>query len=130
MAERSSDWLEQAKRDFAAAEKEARNDFFEWACFIYQQAAEKAIKAVYQKLSGEVWGHSVFSLLKGLSDKLKIEDALLESGKQLDKFYISARYPNGWVEGFPGQMITKKEAEDARDCAEKIMRFCEDFLVK
>lgn len=110
--------------------KKRKINFFEWACFIYQQAAEKAVKAVYQKLGGEVWGHSVFSLLKGLKEKLEIDSELLEYAKLLDKFYISARYPNGWVEGFPGEMITQKEAEDARCCSEKIMRFCEDILAR
>ncbi|MBU1128129.1 MAG: HEPN domain-containing protein [Candidatus Omnitrophica bacterium] len=130
MAERSKDWMNQAKRDFQAAQEEEKKDFFEWACFIHQQAAEKAVKAVYQKLSAEAWGHSVFSLFKGLREKLEIDQDLLESAKLLDRFYISARYPNGWVEGFPGELITRKEAESAGSCAEKIIRFCEGILAK
>lgn len=130
MPERSKDWFAQAKRDFVAAEIQEKEKIFEWACFIYQQGAEKAIKAVYQRLGAEVWGHSVFSLLKGLGEKISVDSQLLEFGKTLDGFYISARYPNGWVEGFPGELITQKEAQDARNCAEEIIRFCETFLAK
>lgn len=56
MPERSSDWLKQALRDLESAKVQKQNNFFEWACFISQQAAEKAIKAVYQKLGAESWG--------------------------------------------------------------------------
>jgi len=128
MPERSKDWLAQAKRDFEAGRREEDAQFYEWACFIYQQSAEKALKAVYQKLGGECWGHSVYNLLRGLQEKIKIDEDLLDRGKTLDKYYISTRYPNGWCEGFPGQFISKQETEYARNCAEKILRFCESVL--
>lgn len=99
MAERSKDWLNQAKRDFEAAKKQEEHGFYEWACFIYQQAAEKAIKGVYQKLGGEAWGHSINELLKGIKEKVKIDEDLIEKGKTLDKFYIPARYPIIWLAG-------------------------------
>ena len=38
---------------------------YEWACFAAQQAAEKVIKAVFQKLGGEAWGHSRHRLVEG-----------------------------------------------------------------
>ena len=130
MPERSKDWFEQAKRDFNAAQKEEEAHFFEWACFIYQQAAEKALKAVYQKLAAEAWGHSIYNLLKGLQERKKIDNELFNNAKQLDRFYIPARYPNGWSEGFPGEFITQEDAVNARNCAEKILRFCEGILAE
>jgi len=51
--ERSADWMKQAERDIENAEYEMRGGFYEWACFLSQQAAEKALKSVYQKLGGE-----------------------------------------------------------------------------
>lgn len=41
--ERSRDWIEQAKSDLEIG-------FYEWACFSSQQAAEKGVKAVFQKM--------------------------------------------------------------------------------
>lgn len=58
MAERSTDWLKQAKRDLEAARKMAQGALYEWACFASQQAAEKAIKAVFQKMGGLELGAS------------------------------------------------------------------------
>lgn len=59
MAERSGDWYRQARRDLDSARAQRAAEFFEWACFISQQASEKALKAALQKLGGEAWGHSI-----------------------------------------------------------------------
>ncbi len=40
--------------------------YYEWACFSAQQAAEKAVKALYQELGIDVWGHSIWRLLDRL----------------------------------------------------------------
>lgn len=57
MPERSTDWIKQAERDIESARAQMKDEFFEWSCFIAQQGAEKAVKAVYQKIGGEAWGH-------------------------------------------------------------------------
>ena len=56
MVERSRDWMDQALRDLRLAEKCILDDFYKWACFLSQQASEKAVKAVFQALGGEAWG--------------------------------------------------------------------------
>lgn len=47
MANRATDWLRQAMRDLEQAQDCQRATRHEWACFIAQQAAEKAVKARY-----------------------------------------------------------------------------------
>ncbi len=37
----SGDWMAQAKRDLESAEWAMRGGYYEWACFMGQQAAEK-----------------------------------------------------------------------------------------
>ena len=59
MATRAEDWLRQAKRDLEHARHALEDGDYEWSCFAAQQAAEKAVKAVYQKLGADAWGHSV-----------------------------------------------------------------------
>lgn len=130
MPERSADWYKQAERDLASAKAQIDAGFFEWSCFIAQQAAEKAIKAVYQKLGADAWGHAVTELLTGLGERLTVSQYLLDKAKALDKYYIPARYPNGWVSGFPGQYLTKKDAEDAISDSGEILRFCKGLLAK
>lgn len=130
MSERSSDWLKQAVRDLKSAKAQSKDGFFEWSCFIAQQSAEKAVKSVYQKMGAEAWGHSVSDLLSGLSKKIKISPELINSAKKLDRFYIPARYPNGWASGIPSQYISRKDAQDAISNSKKILRFCKGILAK
>lgn len=52
MPERSTDWMKRARRALEAVRRVADETFFEWACFVFQQAAKKGVKAVFQKLGG------------------------------------------------------------------------------
>ena len=58
--------MKQAVRDLENAKHELAGRYYEWSCFIAQQAAEKAVKAVFQKLGAEAFGHSVTGLLENL----------------------------------------------------------------
>jgi HEPN domain-containing protein len=55
MPERSRDWLRQAEADLRAARDSRESEHFEWAAFASHQAAEKAIKALYQHLHSEIF---------------------------------------------------------------------------
>ncbi|GAB6148717.1 hypothetical protein JCM10135_12590 [Stetteria hydrogenophila] len=70
MVERGRDWIRQAERDLENARYELEGGYYEWACFLAQQAAWKAVKAVYQKLGYEAFGHSVAGLLKRLPKEI------------------------------------------------------------
>lgn len=130
MPDRSADWLKQAKRDLENARWEVEGGFYEWGCFVCQQASEKALKGVYQRLGGQAWGHSVAVLLEGLREKVKVEEDLIDCGKLLDRFYITTRYPNGWNQGTPQDYYTKKDTDDALRCGDEIIRFCEGLLAE
>jgi HEPN domain-containing protein len=125
MPNRWRDWLAQAKRDLNHAIHACEDEDFEWSCFSAQQGAEKAVKAVFLHLHGESWGHSVFALLKALSDKIEVSERLIEAAKNLDKHYIPTRYPNGFDSGMPGEYYTKKDAQEAIKNAREIIEFCE-----
>jgi len=129
MAQRYKDWLKQAKRDLEHARHALGDREYEWSCFASQQSAEKAVKAVYQKIGADAWGHSVSILLANLPDKLRPDEEIVDLAKELDKHYISPRYPNFHPEGAPFEHYTKKEAERATDYAGKIISFCEDKLL-
>ncbi|HOW34728.1 MAG TPA: HEPN domain-containing protein [Methanoregulaceae archaeon] len=128
MPERSTDWMEQATRDLQMAAHAATSGFPEWACFIAQQAAEKAIKAVYQKKGGVAWGHSVADLLQGLPVDCQVPAALLKLARNLDRWYIQARYPDGFPQGKPGDYVDREDAGDAISSAGRILQFCEGLL--
>jgi HEPN domain-containing protein len=128
--ERSKDWLDEAEGDLAHAQNDLKGGFYNWACFSAQQAAEKACKAVFQRMGAEAWGHSVADLLKELAKKHDVPDELVEVALELDKAYIPTRYPNAHPSGSPRSRYTKGEARRLIEYAERIVKFCSDLLSK
>ena len=128
MAERSGDWMKQALRDLEAAEENRKRGFHEWSCFIAQQGAEKAVKALLYKLSAVSWGHSVYELLKLASKKIVVDEETIAAAKRLDRYYIPTRYPNSFDSGSPHDYFTSKDADDALVCSKRIVEFCNSLL--
>ncbi|MDI6841082.1 MAG: HEPN domain-containing protein [bacterium] len=127
--ERSKDWMRQAKKDLKHAKHSFEAGDYEWACFASQQAAEKAVKAVYQKIGADAWGHSVSILLAELPPKIRPDAELIEFAKELDKYYIPTRYPNFHPSGAPLDYYTKREVARGIDYAKKVISFCEDKIL-
>jgi HEPN domain-containing protein len=130
MVERSRDWMDQAEGDLEHAKSDLKLGFYDWACFSSQQSAEKAVKAVFQKLGAEAWGNSVYDLLLELKSRMDVSDELLECSLELDKAYIPTRYPNAHPTSSPRRRYTRKEAERLIEYAEKILVFCKNLLSK
>jgi HEPN domain-containing protein len=128
--ERSKDWLDEAQGDLAHAKNDVQGGFYNWACFSAQQAAEKAIKAVFQRMGAEAWGHSVADLLKELSKKHEIPQGMSDNALELDKAYIPTRYPNAHPSGSARNRYIKNEATRLIGYAEGIVKFCSDLLSK
>jgi HEPN domain-containing protein len=126
--ERSADWMDQARGDLEHARNDLQGAFYDWACFSSQQAAEKAAKAVFQKIGADVWGHSVADLLDELGKFQTVPGDLKDNALELDKAYIPARYPNAHPAGSPRGRYTKTEAKRLVGYAERIVQFCEGLL--
>ena len=128
MPERSKDWINQAKRDLHTAQGLLSQGSFEWSCFVAQQAAERAVKAVIQKLNAVAWGHSVRELLSIIAKRVEVDKALLDYGKALDKYCIPTRDPNSFDSGSPYEYFSKEDADNAIVCSGTIIGFCEGML--
>lgn len=130
MASRAEDWLRQAERDLQHACETLERGVFEWAAFAVQQAAEKAVKALYQRLGAEARGHAVTQLLAALPASVHPTDDLVETAKELDKHYIGPRYPNSYPEGAPMDFYTRAEAARAVDGARRIIEHCKRHVLR
>lgn len=126
--ERSRDWLDDAQGDLAHAKSDLERGFYNWACFSAQQAAEKAVRAAFQKLGAEAWGHSVADLLEELKGRHAVPQILIEQALDLDKAYIATRYPNAHASGSARSRYTRMEATRLIEYAEGIVNFCSDLL--
>lgn len=119
--------MRQADADLEHAELSAREGDFEWACFAAQQAAEKAVKALYLFHHGDPWGHSLLALLQSLPAEIgaTVTPDLLDSARALDKQYIPARYPNGFALGAPLDYFNERDARESISHAKSILAFCQ-----
>ena len=104
---RAFDWLLQAQVDGKFANFGMQHSHFSQVCFIAQQAAEKAIKALAYDRDLDVKGHSITII----AAKLKVNGEIEAAGRLLDQYYISARYPDFLPAGAPFQFISKNQAQ-------------------
>ena len=129
MVSRALDWLRQAVRDLEHAKRSMEFGDYEWACFAAHQAAEKAVKALYQKLGIEVWGYSISRMLECLPEEYRPSRELANKAKELDRHYIPTRYPNFHPEGAPLDYYTLEDARRAVKYAEEIVKCCRSKIV-
>ncbi len=119
-------WFWQAERDLQAARNLGDSGDYNWACFVAQQAAEKAVKAVHAARGEDVERvHSVMVLIQGdrRAGVREIADLkpLVEIARELDRMYIPTRYPNGVPFGIPADFFGRKDAEDCWRWAQEIL---------
>lgn len=117
----AGDWLARARGDLAIARVPLPEQaFYEDLCFHAQQAAEKALKAVYQHHRWSFrYTHDLEELISGLKEKgLDLPPDVIEADA-LTGFAWEARYP-----GF-GEPVTKEEYEEALQQAETVVGWAE-----
>jgi HEPN domain-containing protein len=130
MPRRVDDWLRQADKDLKHAKISLAANDFEWSCFACQQVAKKALKALYQSLGDESFGHSILKMMKDLPKRLKLSKNLLKKAANLDKFYIPTRYPNGFDSGAPMDYFEKDDGEGAIQNAQEIIAYVKSNILK
>ncbi|BDC00068.1 HEPN domain-containing protein [Saccharolobus caldissimus] len=114
---RVNDWLKQAERDIEEAIYSKKGGYYELSCFLSQQSAEKAVKALLQYRGIERRGHSILHLIQNPPNEI------LECVTYLDKQYTPTRYPDVYDEGSPYEYYTEKDAEECINCALKILNW-------
>lgn len=115
-------WFLQAQRDLDDARYSAAGGRFNLACFLAQQSAEKALKALLYSAGAEaVWGHSVAELCQDVIAIHPDLAPLAMVGGPLDKYYIPTRYPNGLPGGIPSDAFVSVDARTAISMAEQVL---------
>jgi len=116
-------WLLQARQDLDDANYNLKGKRYHLACFLSQQAAEKALKAVlYSKGEEIVLGHSVARLLKS-AIRYDPDMEIIKGTAGLDKYYIPTRYPNGLPGGVPYEAFDNEDALKAIGLASQVIEY-------
>ncbi len=117
-------WLAEAEEDLDVAGNEA-DKHPAHACFHAQQAAEKALKAVYL-VSGVDYPHvhSITELIDGLLDAHGELKKFRSAAAILNAFYIGTRYFQRETGVIPKKTYTTENAVDAIGKAQAISEEC------
>ncbi|MFX1520316.1 MAG: HEPN domain-containing protein [Promethearchaeota archaeon] len=116
-------WMNQADHTYQSAINDKNNNDFNWSCFKSQQAAEFAIKALLYGLGHTPFGHSLIRLLNEVQNMGTDPSSILSCARILDRHYVPARYPNSYSTGSPFEYYDKAAADEALQCAKKIIDF-------
>ena len=118
------DWLTRAKGSLALAKQPKPEDaFWEDQCFLAQQAAEKAIKAVYQHKGFLFrYTHDLEELGKKLEDSGIPIPAVVKDAVILTRYASETRYP-----GF-SEPVTEKEYQEAVCLAQGVVAWAESIF--
>ncbi len=119
-----SDWLRRARSDLALAKAPLPTDvLYADLCFHAQQAAEKAIKAVYRaRRYGFRYTHDLSELLDGLARHGVFVPQEIREAVTLTDFAWETRYPG------PAELVTEDEYRRAVTLAEKVVEWAAQLV--
>ena len=122
-------WLRQAEQDLLDAQYNREGDRYNLACFLCQQAAEKAVKAyLYHRGAEDVWGHSLIDLCEDAKLFEMFFDTIKSEARQLDKYYEMTRYPGFLPGGISSEAFEDVDAERALFLGSIVVDFVKERL--
>jgi HEPN domain-containing protein len=122
-------WWRQALSDFAFLPTAMEAGKYDTCCFLAQQTAEKGLKAFLFHHGEElILTHSIFKLCEMAARYRSEFTALKEQVKQLDFYYIEARYPNALEDVIPAEFYSRQDAEQAIRMSQSVMDSVAGFI--
>ena len=120
-------WLEAAREDLEDAEAMMGRGRWFRAAFFAQQAAEKALKALYIILLRREPPHihTVTELYREAKEGgFSLPEDLEEQLPILNKYYLITRYPDA-ANGLPSESVDRVEAETSVELARRVLEHVE-----
>ena len=124
-------WLRQADRDLEDAGflREAKR--YNTACFMGQQAGEKAVKGyLYSQGAEDVWSHSLADLCEDAKIINQMFEAIRSTASLLDKYHDLTRYPHFLPGGIPAEAYDEEDADRAIYVAGEVISFVKVQMVE
>lgn len=108
-------WLRQARYDIEQAQRLLDLEVYQYAAFLAEQAAQKALKAfLISRGRRFVMIHSVAELARLAAAFDPGFEALIDSGRWLDRHYLTSRYPDALPDpAIPAEAYVRQDAEEA-----------------
>ncbi|MGB9776112.1 MAG: HEPN domain-containing protein [Anaerolineae bacterium] len=111
-------WI-QAQEDFKTAQVLLETGRFYASVFFSQQAAEKALKALWMEARREMpRTHNLVALARALN----APESVLEAARELTPDYVITRYANA-AHGVPAEMYSQQSAQAHLDYAAEVLEW-------
>jgi HEPN domain-containing protein len=128
-AKEGARWFRQAEQDLDDAAFTREGGRFNLACFLGQQAAEKAVKAfLFHRGAEDVWGHSLNDLCEDAKIFEMFFDTVKSEARQLDKYYDITRYPGFLPGGIPSEAFDRVDADRSIELSQIVVDFVRERL--
>ena len=123
--------MRQAERDLEDGRFLQEGKRYNLACFVSQQAGEKALKAyLYHHGAEDVWGHSLADLCEDAKVLNRMFDVIKSLAVLLDKYHDLTRYPHMLPGGIPSEAYDEVDAERAIHIAQEVISFVKVQMVE
>ena len=104
-------WFQQASYDLKAARWNIQGGFYDTACFLAQQAGEKALKSILYYVGARrtvLLTHSLLEMVQEAGRKVEALGRLRDEARELDLHYIRSRYPHGLPSAVPMNFASRR----------------------
>jgi len=124
-------WWDAGADALAAARVQADAGFHHWSCFLAEQSAQLAVKALLHGMGVGAWGHDLVELGRSWSEALgeDLGATVHAELQRLSRHYIPARYPDAHPSGSPrahyGDADSAQAIADAEHLAASVGRVWE-----
>lgn len=124
MREEIANTWTQAQEDLKTATVLLETDRFYASVFFSQQAAEKALKALYMYLKRELpKTHNLVALAR----ELDAPERVMEAARELAPDYVVTRYANA-AHGVPAEMYSERSAQEHLQYAGEVLEWTRKHL--
>ncbi|MGI8576093.1 MAG: HEPN domain-containing protein [Egibacteraceae bacterium] len=108
-------WRESAADAAEQAAAQRHGASYHWACFLAEQAAQFALKALLHGIGRPAWGHDLPELGQRFTAALDEELAppVHEALLRLSRYYIASRYPDAHPSGTAKGHYSGSDADQA-----------------
>lgn len=125
-------WREAADVARRGAEVQAHAALHNWACFLAEQAAQLAVKALLHGIGAGAWGHDLVQLAEAIpaAGGDAMPTATTAAARRLSRHYIPARYPDAHPSGSPGTHYGSEDSDQALADLNAVLAFVDDLWAK
>lgn len=125
MREEAILWLKQANNDLKYAQSNLDAGIYYVCAFLSQQAAEKALKALYieSKRKVPIKTHNLVELGK----ELQAPSYMIKGLRKINPAFVTARYPDA-ANGVPAEMFDEDIAKEHLEKAKEILEWVEQTI--